>query len=506
MTILAGAALRLVGLGRNSFWTDELYVVWEGRQPLDVLFNPMLHVQHPPGYRLALHMWMGPGTAETWIRLLPALAGIALIPVVWALAKTLWPEHESAAGLAALFVATSPFLLHYSQDATNYSWTILWVALSALLLINAWHKDRGWLWAAWAVTLAVASYSYYYTIFPIMLEAGAAICVGLWGMRRKHEGAARRLLHAALAVVVALILYAPWAVVLILNRDAIQTPLFPLYWDGYPVVWIPQLLVGFPNDTFWQSPWGLYLGWAIFLVGTGYLLLRMALRRTPGTMRALAVFLWGLASILGAYIAQRIITPSPAVADWVRFTAFAAPALLLGIAALLVKLRPPFRVIAVGVWLLLAVVQWQGELTAPPRQDWRGVYSTLSAQAKQGDAFLAFTAFHAGAAAAYYPLPVQVEGGWFTGDGDNPTGAAYWFPPGWQWRGFLNPVAYRSTDWQTEIEARTVGAARVWYLAGDGSDGTYPPNPTFESALSSLGWRLSQEWQASPLTLKLYVK
>ena len=138
-------------------------------------------------------------------------------------------------GLAALFVATSPFLLHYSQDATNYSWTTLWVALSALLLINAWRKDRGWLWAAWALSLAVASYSYYYTIFPIMLEAGAAICVGLWGMGRKHEGAVLRLIHAALAVVVALILYSPWAVVLMLNRDAIQTPLFPSTGTAIPL-------------------------------------------------------------------------------------------------------------------------------------------------------------------------------------------------------------------------------------------------------------------------------
>jgi hypothetical protein len=46
--VLGGAALRLVGLDRQSFWTDELYVVWEARQPLDVLFDPRIHIHHPP--------------------------------------------------------------------------------------------------------------------------------------------------------------------------------------------------------------------------------------------------------------------------------------------------------------------------------------------------------------------------------------------------------------------------------------------------------------------------
>src|SRR5437867_8118734 len=71
--ILVGAGLRLVGLGRNSFWVDELYVIWEARQRFDILFDPRLHLQHPPGYRLALHAWLGLGLGEAWIRLLPAL-------------------------------------------------------------------------------------------------------------------------------------------------------------------------------------------------------------------------------------------------------------------------------------------------------------------------------------------------------------------------------------------------------------------------------------------------
>ena len=53
--ILVGAGLRLVGLGRNSFWVDELYVIWEARQRLGVLFDPQIHVQHPPQASVSLY-------------------------------------------------------------------------------------------------------------------------------------------------------------------------------------------------------------------------------------------------------------------------------------------------------------------------------------------------------------------------------------------------------------------------------------------------------------------
>ncbi|HMA36683.1 MAG TPA: hypothetical protein VKY74_19670, partial [Chloroflexia bacterium] len=69
----------------------------------------------------------------------------------------------------------------------------------------------------------------------------------------------------------------------------------------------------------------------------------------------------------------------------------------------------------------------------------------------------------------------------------------------------LDPVAARSADWPAAIQARVAGAQRLWYLAGDGVDGTYAPSPRCEAALAALGWRLDQEWRASPLVLRRYV-
>ena len=158
------------------------------RQPLYVIFNPLLHYQHPPGYRLALHIWMGASTGESWIRLFPALAGIALIPVAWALARALWPRQPVAAGIVALLVATCPFLLHYSQDATNYSWTILWAAASALALLYAWRTDGAWAWAAWTASIAIALYSHYFALFPVLAEAILVACAGIGELGALPQG------------------------------------------------------------------------------------------------------------------------------------------------------------------------------------------------------------------------------------------------------------------------------------------------------------------------------
>ncbi len=502
-----GGVLRLVGLTRQGFWTDELYVVWEARQPLDMIFDPALHIQHPPGYRLALHIWMGlGGTGEFWLRLLPALSGILLIAVVWALARELWPSRLWAAACASLFVATSPFLVHYSQDVTTYSWTALWVTLSVWLLLRAWREDRLWLWAAWGVSLSVSLYSHYFAVFPVSVEVSGIIVLGVLRQRQYGRATVPRLAHAGLALVGAGLLYAPWVVILFTRgAGSIPSVSFPLTADAQPLGWLPALIAGYAHPEFWQRGMGEWLAWG--LAGAGLLWAGRGLWRTKsarGTLGAALALVWFGAAIIGPYLFLRRTTPPDAVTP-VRFAALAAPPIMLGLGMLAASLNRWGRLLLLSGWLLLSGVQLYREYVAPPKQDWRGVMSIVAREAQPEDVMLAFTAFHAGAAAAYYPIPLPVKGGWFVREGVDPAGAGYWFKPGWRWRGFLDTDAYRSADFRREFKERTNGAYRLWYLAGDNTDGTYPPSPAAERTLLSLGWRLSQEWSASPLVLKLYM-
>jgi uncharacterized membrane protein len=535
VAVLVGVVLRVVGLDRQSFWTDELYVVWEGRQPLDVLLNPQLHIQHPPGYRFLLHTWMGISLDETWIRLVPLLAGILLIPVAWGLARLLWPDHPVAGDVAAILVATSPYLLHYSQDVTTYSWTTLWVAISFLLLVAAWRTDRWWLWAAWAVSLAASLYSHYFALFPAIVEGVGVLALALSDEGRKTKDDGRlvtdnrqpttddhyalrithyalrithsRLGHALAAIAFAFLLYLPWLWQLFGNGgQALGIVFFPLTLDGQAFHWVPVLTAGYAHAPVWQSGWGAWVTWSALALAAGWATWSLYRARDGQSAGGLVLVLgWLAAAIIGPYLFLRITTP-PGSIDPVRFASMAAPALLVGLAAVVALVRPALRIPLLAVWLLLVAWQWRDELSAPATQDWRGILATMRQQAQPGDVVLAFPAFHAAAAASYYPIPEPVLGGWFTVDGDDPTGGAYWFPPNWYWRGFLNPVAHRSADWTDEITARAGAAHRIWYLAGDGADGTYPPSPAAERALAALGYHPAEEWRASPLVLKLYTK
>jgi len=502
VAMVIGLALRLFGLTREGFWTDELYVIHEARQPLEMLFDPNLHIQHPPGYRLALHVWLGLGLDETWIRLLPALAGLLLIPATWGLARLLWPTQPWAASIAAIFVATSPFLLHYSQDITTYSWTALWITTSMIALVLAWRTDRGVLWAVWAITLAVSMYSHYFSLFPILVEILAAGLVG--GRESRHK-----LLRASLSVAAALALFVPWMWVLLTRgQDTLGLFLFPLSMDRQLLQWLPPLMSGYSRPQFWVQGTGFTLAWLMLGSATVWGAWRLVRNREwSNAAGAALVSAWGLAAYVGPYLFLRLTTPPDAI-DPVRFAALAAPALVLGLGAVVSTLPAPVRAIAVGAWLVLAGVQWQAELRQPPKQDWRGIMGTIADEARTGDVLLAFTAFHAGTAAAYYPVPIPVQGGWFVSQcGETKgEGAAYWFPQDWRWRGFLETKAYCSLDLRGDLARRTREAKRVWYLAGDGADGTYPPKPAAEALFAEMGWRQAEMWQASPLVLRLYVK
>src|SRR5204862_5225809 len=99
-----------------------------------VIFDPKLHIQHPPGYRLALHYWQSVNGSDAWIKLLPVISGTVLIAAMWHLAVLLWPARPRIAAYSAWLTAASPFLVHVSRDVTTYAWTSLWITLTMLAL------------------------------------------------------------------------------------------------------------------------------------------------------------------------------------------------------------------------------------------------------------------------------------------------------------------------------------------------------------------------------------
>lgn len=162
--ILVAAGVRLYRLGNPSLWYDEAVTVLLSR---DISALPKsLGTSAPLSFVIA-HFWNRLGESEFWIRLWAAFFGIAIVPVVWGLARIVLDRQTAA--VAAFLVAINPLCIYYSQEARAYSLLPFWVLLGALLALLAVKSQR---WAGFAVAsavaLALAFYSHYFALFWIV--------------------------------------------------------------------------------------------------------------------------------------------------------------------------------------------------------------------------------------------------------------------------------------------------------------------------------------------------
>lgn len=139
-TLLA-AALRLPWLAVESFWYDETFTAWLAGLPLSRLIDATMGDVHPPTwYLIEWGMVRLFGSSEFSLRLVSALAGIALVPAVYHLATALGLTRRQQI-TAALVTSLAPFAIYYSHEARPYSLLML----ACTLATYATLKRRWWL-------------------------------------------------------------------------------------------------------------------------------------------------------------------------------------------------------------------------------------------------------------------------------------------------------------------------------------------------------------------------
>ncbi len=168
---LAGAWLRLSHLGSKSLWLDEgatvalaraswqhfAWVWWYGEANLQTV------------YFLLMRGWIHLGQSEAWIRLPPALFGIASVPLIFVVARKFLGDVPALASAALL--AFNPTHVSYSQEARSYTLTIFLVLLSAYYFVRAAESDRRKDWAAWTLVSVLAFYSHDFAALVLIAQA-----------------------------------------------------------------------------------------------------------------------------------------------------------------------------------------------------------------------------------------------------------------------------------------------------------------------------------------------
>ena len=153
-----GAALRFSTLTLQSYSLDEAVTVGLLHQSLRGMLAAIPHSEAtPPLYYIIAWGWSKLfGTGEIALRSLSALLGTAAIPATYAAARSLISRRGAL--IAAAFVAVSPLLVWYSQEARAYVLLSLLGALSLLFFVRGLQRGhRALVWWSVVSMLALAT-------------------------------------------------------------------------------------------------------------------------------------------------------------------------------------------------------------------------------------------------------------------------------------------------------------------------------------------------------------
>ena len=193
--VLLAAGLRLSTLGLQSFWYDEAFTpVHVLHGSLGATLRAMVHSENTPPLWYVIE-WLDArvlGTGEIALRLPSALAGIATVPVAWAIGRELGGRR--AALLTAALVAVNPLFVWYSQEARAYALFVLTAALAMLCFLRAEREPTRARMAAFALSGSLALLTHYFAVFLL-------IPMVLWLARERVTRRAALLAIGALAIV-----------------------------------------------------------------------------------------------------------------------------------------------------------------------------------------------------------------------------------------------------------------------------------------------------------------
>ena len=194
-----GLVLRLVKFG-DSLYADELstlYIV-RGRSLGEVLDLVGSDAEvSPPLSFLASWAFTNIGSAPELIRLPSLIAGIATIPLTYLVGVRAVGRPTGL--IAAAIVALSPFMVYFSTEGRGYALAIAFLLASTYALLRAVDSPRRAWWIAYALFSALAMYSHYTALFPLI----AQLAWVLWTFPSARVA-------ALVAGVGSMVLYAPW--------------------------------------------------------------------------------------------------------------------------------------------------------------------------------------------------------------------------------------------------------------------------------------------------------
>jgi mannosyltransferase len=368
ITVLA-ALLRLLYLGKKSFWLDEIVSVSIARLDPAGFRNIVLSWELNEGlYYTLLRSWMHLGQGEFFVRLLSLLPSVAAIPFVYLLGRKLLSEKVGL--IAAVLLAVNAFDVRYAQEARGYSLFAFLVVLACWFFMRCMDApDKRGNWAGLVIALVLGMYAHFFAglMLPVLWLAAV--------LRKRGFPWKGFLISSGIIVVLAI----P-ALLFIATKNRGQ--------------------VGWVQPTKWKDLYALTAlmsgrgGLALLLICAVGLVLALArLIRLPKQAGRQPVwdeaFVW-MWLVLPVAMTTAISLVKPMFVS--RYFVFCLPAFVLLAATGLSVIRPKWLLAPVLLVImalsLRGVAEYYRTGFDPPEQDWRGAVQYMLSQTQPGDAVL----------------------------------------------------------------------------------------------------------------------
>jgi 4-amino-4-deoxy-L-arabinose transferase-like glycosyltransferase len=204
--LLPALILRLWGIASRPLWYDEAFaVLFAAKGPAAMIYGTLTSGGgaaadvHPLLYYTLLWLWEQLfGTSPLAARSLSLLFGLIAIVLAMGLARRIFGREASLA--TGVILATSPFMVHYGQEARMYAMLACLLLGATWLFWEAVHGGLNWAWAGVGLLAAAAMYTHVLAVFFLFVLFASI----LWLGGRGHW------LGVMAAGLLALILYLPW--------------------------------------------------------------------------------------------------------------------------------------------------------------------------------------------------------------------------------------------------------------------------------------------------------
>lgn len=218
--------IRLAGLIQRPIWYDEAFsLLFASKGPAAMLTGTLGNQsqaaeEHPLLYYTLLWGWMRAfGESVPAARLFSILAGLVTIFLALKLSKAMFARIVWGSGL---FLALSPFIVHYAQEIRMYALLAMFTTGATLALWQGMHTSQRRWWLIFSICAACAMYTH--TLAVVYLAPLALIPF----LRQRWYDATK----TTAATLGAVILYIPWLIRLPAQIGKIQSG----YWIEPPGV------------------------------------------------------------------------------------------------------------------------------------------------------------------------------------------------------------------------------------------------------------------------------